>query len=760
METYNNLKSKLLDINEDLRLIIRKAGFIDGLSHHPLEAWEVTTGRIHRQLAEEMIRVAVVGSIKSGKSTLVNAVFGGDYLKRGAGVVTSIVTKVRPGNSLRAELEFKTWDEINAEMNQALILFSVNNGDPHQGSFDINSERDRNQLQQNLSSLNTEQLISNDARDPNSLLLTEYLRGYDRVERFVSFEPSTEILEEGEFYRQKDFVGDESLAVYLKDVRLSLVAPKGFGENVEIADCQGSDSPNPLHLVMIQDYLVQAHLIIYVLSSRTGLRQADIKFLNIIKKMGLLKNILFVVNCDFSEHEDLKDLKGLVERVRDEVGMILPDPGIFTFSGLYNLFRYLEREDGGLVRKDLLRLEQWREEADMAAFSDQETDRFVKAVVGKISADRLRLLLETNLERISTVASGIEDWVQINYDLLNKNADEVQAAFKEMDKRRKASDQVTAVIKDTLDGSTRKLKRELGNDVDSFFDLKYGETVQGIIQFVDSYSVSARDYENDLEASGFLSTLYRVFQVLRDATNRYMAESINPRLIDFVNLAEEKIRGISDQVSGPYSLMIQDAINQYQRTVEKLGIQIPQRPFKPVRSPDIAMVKSDARLSIPPLVTTMRYSGRIKTEAILRLGIYNTLRAMKKLLRKRTGGELESAIRSLDDSVRRIKEQLRESIAAHLLDYKENLKYQYFFNLVDAVSSSLYEALVDRMRAFTGTLSDMSGLIENERMARDQIIGEFSSLKTSVGAVLNKVKEIERLLEGESMSQYGQPQVG
>jgi hypothetical protein len=757
MEAYNNLKNKILDINQDLRLIISKAGSIDGLSHHSLEAWTATTGRIHRQLAEEMVRVAVVGSIKSGKSSLVNALFGGDYLKRGAGVVTSIVTKVRPGKSQRAELEFKTWEEINAEMNQALILFATANAETTDGgSFDINREGDRIQLQRDLSGLDTEQLISDDARDPNSLLLTEYLRGYDRVEKLVSFEPSTHTFEEEAFHRQKDFVGDESLAVYLKDVRLTLIAPEGFGENLEIADCQGSDSPNPLHLVMIQDYLVQGHLIIYVLSSRTGLRQADIKFLNIIKKMGLLKNIFFVLNCDFSEHEDLQGLVGLVNRVQNELGMLLPDPEVFTFSALYNLFRCLKPKDGALVRKDLLRLEQWREEADMAAFSDQETDRFVKALVDKISSDRLHLLLQTNLERIATVASSMEDWVQINHDLLSKDADEFQAAFAELDKRREASDQVTAVIKDTLDGSTRKLKRDLGDDVERFFDLRYGDTIQGILQFVDAYAISVKDYEKDLETSGFLATLYRIFQVLREATNRYMAESINPKLVDFVHLEEEKIKGVCDQVSGPYGLMIQDALDQYQRTIEKLGVKIHQRPFRAVKSPDMGMVKSDERLSIPPLVTTMRYSGRIKTEAILRLGIYNTLRAMRKLLRKKTGGELESAMRSLEDSVRRIKEQLRESIAAHFVDYKENLKYQYFYKLVDAVSHSLYEGLVDRMRALTGSLYDASGLIENHRVTRDQIIEEFGSLQASVGAVLNKVQEAERLLEGVHAPKHGE----
>jgi septin family protein len=160
VETYNKLKNNALDINQDLRAIIQKVASINGLSHDPLEAWQVTTSRVQRQLTEEVVRVAVVGSIKSGKSTLVNSLFGGDYVKRGAGVVTSIVTRIHPGDVMRARLEFKTWDEINAEINHALVLFSAGNSEIEAGSFDINRERDRVQLQQNLAALNAEQLIS------------------------------------------------------------------------------------------------------------------------------------------------------------------------------------------------------------------------------------------------------------------------------------------------------------------------------------------------------------------------------------------------------------------------------------------------------------------------------------------------------------------------------------------------------------------------------------------------------------------------
>ena len=754
MKTYTDLKNRLLEINGDLRLIIRMALSADGLAAPSLETWQSTIDRIEKQLAEETVRVALVGSIKSGKSTLTNALFGGDYVKRGAGVVTSIITRVRPDGGVKATLAFKTWDEVNAEINQALVLFSSFNSENDNQQFDINLEKDRQTLSADLSKLGSEQLISEDARDANSVLLTEYLKGYDRAKEFVSFEPATHIFESEEFERQKDFVGEESLAVYLKDVCLTLNAPEGFGENLEVADCQGSDSPNPLHLAMIQDYLLQTHLLVYVLSSRTGVRQADIKFLTLIKKMGLTKNILFVLNCDLSEHENLDDLKRVVNRVEEEVGMILPNPRIFTFSALYALFDRIESgENNGqrLARKDELRMEQWREETDMVAFSDQERQEFLQEVIGTTSKDRFTLLLESNLERITNIASGTWEWIRIGKNLLQQNDDKVKEAFTEMDRRRKASEQVTEVIKDTLDGTTRKLKKDLGNELDGFFDIKYGDIGQAIFRFVESYNLSSEDYREELEKSGFLSTLYRVFQILQQATNRFIAETIHPKLVEFIAEEEEKIENIFIQVTGPYGLMIQDAVHQHRQTMEKLGVETTKRDYSPIRPPEVALTKADTRLALPRLASTMRYSARIKTEAILRLGFYNTVKTAKKLFKKSVADEPDTAIRSLEDSVRRIKEQIQDSIADHFMDYKENMKYQYIFKLVDAMSSRLYETLTNNMMAFTGNLTDMKGAIENQRMAKGHLAEQFDSIEQSLEAVMGKINAVEKLTAHESL---------
>ena len=86
------------------------------------------------------------------------------------------------------------------------------------------------------------------------------------------------------------------------------------------------------------------------------MREADIRFLSMIKNMGILENIVFVVNFDFSEHESIDDLKSLVNRVREELSMIKPDPDVYAFSALYNLF---SAHPKSLSDKDRPRFEQW-----------------------------------------------------------------------------------------------------------------------------------------------------------------------------------------------------------------------------------------------------------------------------------------------------------------------------------------------------------------------------------------------------------------
>ena len=126
MDAYNYLKDEILKVNQDVLTLISKAKSMPGMAETSFADWEKTCRAVPDQMAEDIMRVAVVGPIKSGKSTFLNSMLEGDYLKRGAGVVTSIVTRVRSGDRLSAHLFFKSWDEVNAEIEQALHSIPAN----------------------------------------------------------------------------------------------------------------------------------------------------------------------------------------------------------------------------------------------------------------------------------------------------------------------------------------------------------------------------------------------------------------------------------------------------------------------------------------------------------------------------------------------------------------------------------------------------------------------------------------------------------
>ena len=198
--------------------------------------------------------------------------------------MTAVVTRIRRSDRLSAKLYFKAWDQINADIQKAMALLPP---DKEAADFDIRRSADRAKLYEILSGLDTEMLVADGLRHPASALPIHYLKGYDRVCSLVGPDREVHEYDADGFVEHRKFAGDDDLAVYLEDMLLEIDSDWDFG--IEIADCQGSDSPNPLHLARVQDYLLRAHFLVYVISSRTGLRQADFKLLSMIREMGILK---------------------------------------------------------------------------------------------------------------------------------------------------------------------------------------------------------------------------------------------------------------------------------------------------------------------------------------------------------------------------------------------------------------------------------------------------------------------------------------
>ena len=744
MDTYNTLKDEVIDINRNVSLLFGRAKSISGMADYSFGEWEKACDRLPRQLAEDIIRVAIVGPIKSGKSTFLNSIFKGEFVKRGAGVITSIVTRVRNGDRLRARLYFKSWDEINAEMEQALVLFPSANWRSENSRFDIRQPEERLELMRALGDLNAEQLITRSTRNINNVLLTSYLKGYETVRPLLDAENPVQLYEGDRFSDHKDFVGNETLAVYLKDVLLEINS-NSVKSNIEIADCQGSDSSNPLHIAMIQDYLLLTHLMVYVISSRTGLRQADIRFLSMIKKMGILENIVFVINCDFSEHESIEDLNHLVERVREELSMLKPNPDIYAFSALYNLFC---ANSDALSSKDRLRLEQWQVDEAFTDLSHRETERFESVFYDNLTRKRYTLLLQNHIERLGVILAGFGGWVGLSRDVLAKDADSVAGILKKIKSHQKRLNKIKSAIKKTLSGAMPEIKNKLQQEVHRFFDTHSGSVNKNIVTFINGYTLASDKYQESLNDIEFSQILYLVFQDFKQSIDSHITETINPELIRSVQTIEKRIGTYFEELLAPFDTMMDEAYEEFNGLSGNSGsmTEVITRPR--IHPQEMAVVVKASGLRPPALITATQYSARVKAEAIVRLGYFKAIRKSKTMFNKSIENQGEVKIKAMEYALQRMKRETVRSVVFQLKDYRENLKFRYFFKLVESVSESFTQTVLERFQAYFSDLSatiERIGTRQSDKEKARQVLDDMERAARELGDKLNRIRgEVEK----------------
>ena len=735
MDAYNRHKSALLDINNDILGLIETTKSIPELSNEGYADWEKTCRLLPQQLEEEIMRVAVVGTIKSGKSTFLNSLLKGDYLKRGAGVVTSIVTRVHNGPNLKATLYFKSWESVNRDMEQALVLFPSLNWRSANSGFDIRNEKERRELSEALQKLAGEHLISHDARNINNVLLTSYLNGYDQVKKIITDSGAIRVYENNDFGQHKAFVGNEDLAVYLSDVDLEINSAD-FDNSLEIADCQGSDSPNPLHLAMIQDYLLMAHLLIYVISSRTGLRQADIRFLNIIKRMGILDNTLFVINSDFSEHDSFDDLQTLIGKITSELSLIKPEASLYCFSALYNLFSSMQND---LSAKDKLRLAQWETEAELLKFAKNEKGRFESDFSTTVSRKRYRLLFQNHLERLTTVLLTLSNMIDFARGILGKDTRIAKDIADRISQHQERLSQIKRTISSAVDGSVTQIKKEVQSGANQYLDNHSGTVMQDLRGFIETYNLSGINYQHHLANTGFTHTVYHVFQQFKQDMDIFLTESINPAIIQFLREMEERIRSLVESVISPYEAMISDVYEDYQRLLEELGLGLQASQHDKSAYPETETLIRMAGLRRPSLMANLRYSAKIKTDAVMRYSAYRVMRNFKKMLKKPVSEDMAEAEQALQRGLMRMKQEALESFEFVLTDYRENLKFNYLFRLLETAAASYADIILSRFQAHFSDLTSICNSLNNTQSDKEDTRGQLTEMQATSQSLSDRI---------------------
>jgi hypothetical protein len=697
--------------------------------------WQKVLAQVETHAAEDTCRMAVVGAVKSGKSTMINALLGQDLLKRGAGILTAMITRVQPGPEPRAVLQFKTWDEINGEIRRALGLLPNASLAERAEPLNLQEAQDRELLARVLAETQEADLWTGGSLDQNYLLLKSYLEGFDLLKDML---PATGTLPLAgpDLAKHRDLVTREASAVYLKDVLLTIPFPWP-AEGLELGDCQGSDSPFPQHLAQVLAYLIKSDVVLYVISSRVGLRQADFQFLAELKRMGLIPHILALLNLDLGEHTSYEEVLKIRDRVTQELTSWQPGPRVYAFSALKLLLGRRQDRGESLDPREAAFLRVWATVPEAASFSETEASRFDQDLKAALADLRTRRLAGGSLAQVQMVARGLREQLELTGDLLTRGLDAIKELETRLEARRQPLQATMATLSQTMEGAANRLKKTLRTRVDRLLDHHSGQVGKDLRDFIQNFTPDWNVLAPPTGVPAFRPALYQLFQEFAKAVAHHVTAEINIALVEFIREQEEWLRQELAHLWQPLFLALQEALALYYREIADLGL-----PAAPPTL-EVAAIPRPLGLEVPLLGLEVVPDWRFAREVWMRSGMGAVGRAWDAL-KRRLGlvGETEprkQLLRDLERALAALKDWLASEVAVQLLSYRENLKFQYFFPLVDQWLKLQEASLDDTLGSLLGSLqgaAESMHLAEAERTARRRRLEELIPLARRIEARL------------------------
>ena len=672
-----------------------------------------------------LIKIAVVGVIKSGKSTLVNALTGKELVKRGAGVVTSITTRIRKGRKNRAVIHLKSWDEINLEIEKALDMFPENQ---ELQNFDIRRKKDRAYLQTVYDALSTQFPVTSEGIRPETVLIRNALEGYkscsdiiDADEREIYFESKT-------FDNHKQFTADSTRAFYVKDVCLEVYG-KTINPNLEIADCQGTDSTDPSQMAQIISYLESANLILYCISSRTGLRQSDMAFLKRLKRLGLMSNIIFINNCDLSEHENQADIESARDKLLKELTLLVPQPQLFSFSALYTLFNSLGNR---LSQRNAKRLSLWQDDKHMVGFCENEYKLFISAYNQLLENKRYDLLYANHLNRLRIVADTLEKKADVITDILNTDLADQDKAKEHLKGLEDNAKRLRVIVDNSVQGAVSGLTNEIQGNLKNAF-LKDSVNINRMVaQFINQTKIDPEPYRAGVKETGFKQILYLMFQDFKRELDIFSLEQVVPELKRLVLIQEKRIEDYFQSLLDSYRIDFLGMSNLPISDGNTFSLELLENETSESKAVDLQAIKKILGLSLPDQIFSAKFTTRMRANALTDFSIHSFVLFISALVDKHIHFSFTPG---LDRAGTKIKKECLVLIRQQIKGYHLNLRNNYFSPLIEAVTRDFKEKILQRFTMYETLNRDMEHLFSLKQDEKNKNLEKVLDAKTKINQI-------------------------
>ena len=723
--TQKNSRLKTIDsLVSDTLSIIEMMEEIPDFHYPSLEGFRKNCREIPEHIASGRLKIAVVGVIKSGKSTFINALLGKELVKRGAGVVTAVTTRIRKGKKNKATICLKSWDEINTILRKNLEMFS---DDPGERDFiaalDLRRKKDREFLGRALKKLKSEFPVLDQGIRPEALSIQHALDGYEFCKDVVEADETELVFESRQFEKHKKFTADASHAFFVKDVCLEMFGST-LNSQMEIADCQGADSTDPDQLAQVIRYLESANLIIYCISSRTGLRKSDLEFLKLIKRMGLLAQILFVNNCDLSEHDSLTNLKSIEAHTRSELEYLMENPRIYSFSALFDLFESLKK----LNSRNAKRLALWQDDEAMANFCRRNGEAFKTMFQNKLEKEHFDLLVANHLERLEMMLGNMADQIEMFLKLSSPDEATRADADRQLKRIRENAQRMKTIVDNSMDGAVSGLVKEVKANITKAFSQGEDAVKNRVKAHIKTAPMDVAPYRPHVKETGFKKILYLMFQDFKRELDLFLLKDIIPDIKTLVDEQERRITIYFQSLMDSYRI---DPVHWAREEGEEGRGDLSKDLNLPRSTADVSVDTAAVRrilgLELPPPLFSPRFTRRMKANAFTGLSLHSIGLLIKSMFQKRVKFSFTPGFNLAAGT---IKDESLSTFVQHMNAYEKELVADYLMPLIDAVTREFKEKMDDRFSVYETMNQDLDRLYalkQEEKEERLKALEEMGS---------------------------------
>ena len=382
-------------------------------------------------------------------------------------------------------------------------------------------------------------------------------------------------------------------------------------------------------------------------------------------------------------------------------------------------------------------LKVWATNPDSAAFADTEGARFEHDLKAALTDLRSRRLAGGSLAQVKMVARGLREQLELTADLLTRGLTAIKELETRLSARRQPLQATMATVSQTLEGAGNRLKKVLRSRVDSLLDRHSGQVGKDLYEFIRNFTPDWDQLAPPSVTVAFRPALYHLFQDFAKASAQQVTAEVNIALVEFIRAQEEWLRQELDHLWEPLFLTLQEALTLYYREIADLGLPVSTPSLKAAASP------RPQGLEVPLLNLEVAPDWRFARQVWVHSGMGFLGRAWDAVKRRlgRAGpvDPRQQLLRDLERALAALKDWLQEEVAAQLLDYREGLKFQYFFPLVDQWLKQQEASLDDTLRSLLGSLegaSEAMHLAEAERAKRRQRLEELIPLARRIEARL------------------------